>query len=217
MDFVTEENLIRLKVGMYGALLFFSFFTIIAVPVTTNNIGGCFLYRDATTGFGSASNCNYAVAMAVMFGLMYALFRLLVCIMLMLGKLNTEFVLLTDLFQLIYTAVDTVACFLVFISACILSSGINSGCDVVNDCSTLTIRDDDSVASRMHTAEAGAWISFILWLLLAAIGIFWLFRQGKIPFLSRPAAGDGGTQGGATAPASNMDTPPAVDAESTKY
>ena len=35
MNFVTEENLVRLKVGLYGGLFFFSFFTIIAVSVTT--------------------------------------------------------------------------------------------------------------------------------------------------------------------------------------
>ena len=35
MNLVTEENLVRLKVGLYGGLFFFSFFTIIAVPVTT--------------------------------------------------------------------------------------------------------------------------------------------------------------------------------------
>ena len=35
MNLVNEENLVRLKVGLYGGLLFFSFFTIIAVPVTT--------------------------------------------------------------------------------------------------------------------------------------------------------------------------------------
>ena len=42
-----------------------------------------------------------------------------------------RFVLFTDLFQLIYTAVDALALFLVFISACILSAGINSTCGAV--------------------------------------------------------------------------------------
>ena len=35
INFVTEKQIVRLKVGLYSGLIFFSFFTIIAVSVTT--------------------------------------------------------------------------------------------------------------------------------------------------------------------------------------
>ena len=54
-----------------------------------NNIDGCFLYTDES-GFGPSSNCNYAVAMAVIFQLLYGLFRLVTLILLMLGKFHSE-------------------------------------------------------------------------------------------------------------------------------
>ncbi|KAK7504325.1 hypothetical protein BaRGS_00004629 [Batillaria attramentaria] len=210
MHFVTEENLIRLKVGLYGGLLFFSFFVIIAVPVTQNNLSlnGCFLYLDIS-GYGPDSNCNYPVAIAVIFQLLYGLFRLATLILLMLGKFNSEFILFTDMFQLIYTAVDAVALFLTFIGACILSAGINSACDLPN-CEAIAAQlGDEDAVSRLHTAEAGAWISFIIWLVLVVVSVFWLFRQGKLPFFSRPAQTGDSTSGG-TSP--QMDTPPAADA-----
>lgn len=206
MNLFTEVNLNRLKLGLYGGLFFFSFFTIIAVPVTTNKLGGCLLYADKT--WGSDSNCNYCVAMAVIFQLLYALFRLVTLLLLVLGNLTADFMLFSDLFQLVYTGVDTVAWFLVFISACILSAGINSFCSDI-DCSNI------SHVSRMHAAEAGAWISFILWLVLMVVGIFWLFRQGKLPFISRAPAQSGDGTSGAQGTAPQMDTPPA--AEAPKY
>ncbi|XP_076442063.1 uncharacterized protein LOC143281043 [Babylonia areolata] len=211
MNLFTEVNLNRLKLGLYGGLFFFSFFTIIAVPMTTEDVGGCLLYAEAGKKAGSDSNCNYCVAMAVIFGMLYGLFRLVTLVLLVLGKLAPDFVLFSDLCQLVYTGVDTVAWFLVFISACILSAGINSFCStVIGDCSNYT------QVSRLHAAEAGAWISFILWLVLMVVGIFWLFRQGKLPFISRSAqAGDSGTQG-ASGTTPQMDIPPASP-EDPKY
>lgn len=222
MDFVTEQNLIRLKVGLYGGLLFFSFFVIIAVPVTTNNITNnyCFLYMEFLDA-GPASNCNYPVAMSVIFQLMYGLFRLVTLILLMLGILNHDFILFSDLFQLIYTAVDAVALFLTFIAACILSAGTNATCGSATwsttDCNLISKAvGDESAVSRMHTAEAGAWISFILFLVLVATGVFWLFRQGKIPFLSRSGQTGDSVPGATGATSPQMETPPATE-DTSKY
>lgn len=209
MNLLTEENLIRLKVVLYGGLFFFSFFVIIAVPVTTNKLGGCVLYFDPS--WGRDANCNYPVAIAVIFPLIYGLLRLISLVMLLLGQLSHDFVLFSDLFQLIFTAVDAVAFFLVLVSACVLSAGINKTCSQPSSssqsCNDILGTIDESFASRIHVAEAGAWISFILWLVLVVVGVFWLFRQGKIPFLSQPArqSADGGT-----ASASQVDTPPAT-------
>ena len=54
-----------------------------------NNINGCFLYTDRN-GFGPDSNCNYAIAMAVIFQLLYGLFRLVTLILMMLGRFHSE-------------------------------------------------------------------------------------------------------------------------------
>ena len=47
------------------------------------------------------------------------------------------------------------------------------------------------------------------------VGVFWLFRQGKLPFIGGGGAkaGDGGAGSGATAPQPNMETPPASDVD----
>ena len=54
-----------------------------------NKISGCFLYSDKSV-WGAASNCNYAVAMAIIFQLLYGVFRLITLILLILGKFNSE-------------------------------------------------------------------------------------------------------------------------------
>ncbi|KAL8565149.1 hypothetical protein ACOMHN_003936 [Nucella lapillus] len=205
MNLLTEVNLNRLKLGLYGGLFFFSFFPIIAVSLSKHYLNSCLLYAEKGK-VGSESNCNYCVAMAIIFGLLYAFFRLVTLLLVVLDKLAADFMLFSDLFQLVYTGVDAVAWFLVFISACILSAGINSFCsDKKPYCEQI------SDVSRLHVAEAGVWISFVLWLVLVVVGVFWLFRQGKIPFISRPAqSGDGGTSGASSGTSPQMDTPPAA-------
>lgn len=209
MNLVTEQNVIRVKMALFGGLFIFGFFVIIAVPVTTNKLDYCPLYFDWSKGRrGPDSNCGYVIAMAVIFQLFYTIYRLVIFLLLMLGRFPQEFFLVGDLFELIYTAIDTAALFLTFIAACILSAGINATCN--GNCNWLNAIDSNAL-SRMRTAEAGAWISFILWLLLVVLGIFWLFRQGKLPFLRRSAQASGtseATPGGQTP---NMGTPPASE------
>ena len=54
---------------------------------------------------------------------------------------------------------------------------------------------------------------------MVVVGVFWLFRQGKLPFVSKPAQpaqDEDGTPGAATAPGPQMETPPGTSDEA-KY
>ncbi|XP_070181124.1 uncharacterized protein [Littorina saxatilis] len=188
---LTEVNLRYLRIALYAALFIFAFFVVIPVPLTTK-IGGCFLFSDFSH-FGPYSNCNYSLAMAVLLQMLYTTFRLVVLVLALLGRLTNRSLLLTDNVEMVYTALDTVSSLLILISACILSAGIGYTCsDVPNHllCTDYQINGDDTAAHKMRVAEAGAWISFVLWLLLVHTGIFWLFRQGKLPFVFKAKASD---------------------------
>lgn len=80
----------------------------------------------------------------------------------------------------------------------------------INYCSVYCTRTTSSCKQPL-VLQAGAWISFILWLLLVVLGIFWLFRQGKLPFLRRSAQASGTSEATPGGPTPNMATPPASE------
>ncbi|CAL1547561.1 unnamed protein product [Lymnaea stagnalis] len=206
-DALNANTVLLLRLIIYGLLVFFSFFIFVGVAVMKDEVNGlCPLYH-----FGAVSNCNYPMAIAIIFQLFYILYRIVIILLLKLGKLNTEMFLLSDIMELIYTCIDAVTLLFTFIGACILSAGHNDTC---GDSSMFCT----NWVSASRAAQAGAWISIILWLFLVIVEFIYLFRSGKIPFLGGGVVTRTTTtsqQGGGASP---VDTPSYIpDDSGPKY
>ncbi|KAK3737903.1 hypothetical protein RRG08_028528 [Elysia crispata] len=219
LDLLNEPLLLRLRIVTYAILIFFSFFIFIGAAVMKDEFEGkCPLYSDIAAGKdGKLSSCNYPMAIAIMFQLLYLLFRVAILILFFLGKFNKDMFFFSDVMELVFEIIDCIAFFLTFIGACILSAGHNSACDGSANESYCDHAADWISASR--AAQAGAWISTIAWLLIATVGFLTLMRAGKIPFLggaSGPSAGPGqaAPDGGQQPP---MQTPPNNPDDMPKY
>jgi len=205
LDMVANPSVvIRLRIVVYAALVFFSFFIFIGVAVMKDtpwkvtqgiSFSECPLYCELTSSganfvwdCGSASNCDFPMAIAIMFQLLFLLFRVGTLVLLLLGKLTSDFVLFQDMMEVAYIVTEFFGFFFTFIGACILSAGFNTSCDSFN-CDDL----DYAFESPGKAAQAGAWLSTFLWLFVFLVGFLFLFRSGKIPFLggSKPAGTTG--------------------------
>ncbi|XP_005106359.1 transmembrane protein 179 isoform X2 [Aplysia californica] len=212
IDILSNPNLVlRMRLVAYGVLIFFSFFIFVGVAVMKDEAGGCPLYIGSDRRAGPSSNCNYPMAIAIMFQLLFLLFRIATLLLLLLGKFTTDFVLFTDMMELAYVVTDFCAFFLTFIGACILSAGTNDTCDTFK-C------DGTAWYSASKAAQAGAWISTFGWLFIFVVGFISLWRAGKIPFLGGGAAATTGASGGpADTTGPPMETPPNNPDDMPKY
>lgn len=200
-DALNDNTVLLLRLVIYGALVFFSFFIFVGVAVMKDEVNGlCPLYE-----FGAVSNCNYPMAVAIIFQLFYTLYRIVIILLLKLGKLNTEMFILSSIMELIYTIIDAVTLLFIFIAACILSAGHNDTCS-----DSFFAKYCTNWVSASRAAQAGAWISTLLWLFLVIVEFIYLVRAGRIPFLAgnaRQAAPTNTQQGGGASP---VDTPPHI-------
>ncbi|RUS72325.1 hypothetical protein EGW08_019917 [Elysia chlorotica] len=220
LDLLNEPLLLRLRIVTYAVLIFFSFFIFIGAAVMKDKFEfKCPLYSDVRTGQdGTVSSCNYPMAIAIIFQLLYLLFRVAILILFFLGKFNKDMFFFSDVMELVFEIIDCIAFFLTFIGACILSAGHNSACDgQYNEYYCDHVAD---WISPSRAAQAGAWISTFAWLFIAIVGFLTLMRAGKIPCLaggvSGPSAGSGqaAPDGGQNPP---MQTPPNNPDDMPKY
>ncbi|BFZ06945.1 hypothetical protein BsWGS_09984 [Bradybaena similaris] len=196
LDMFTENLVVRLRLLVYCILVFFSFFIFVGMAVFKDQYHGyCILYGSVI-----ASNCNYPMAIAIIFQLIYALARIVMLMLLFLGKLTTDMFVFSNILELVYVLLDVIACILTFIGACILSAGHNSlyGGSCPN-CNTAS-----------NVAQAGAWISTILWIVICAVGIIYILRAGKVPWV-KSGAGTSGGAGTTSASAPPQETPPSYE------
>ncbi|XP_059157333.1 uncharacterized protein LOC131941811 [Physella acuta] len=172
LDVVDLNFIILVRLAAYSVLVFFSFFIFVGVAVMKDNVGGfCPLYHP-----GPVSNCNYAMAIAIIFQLFYTLYQIVVLLLLKFGKFTTEMFLFSNVMELVYFCIDVVAFILTFIAACILSAGHNDTCGGRYSC--------EKFESASRAAQAGGWISTILWLVLCILVLLYMLRSGKIPFIT---------------------------------
>ncbi|CAG5132351.1 unnamed protein product [Candidula unifasciata] len=203
LDMLTENLVVRLRLVVYCILVFFSFFIFVGIGVfKDNHLGLCLLYYS---GYAApVSNCNYPMAIAIIFQLIYALARIVLLALLMLGKLTTEMFVFSNILELVYVLLDVIACILTFIGACILSAGFTGSSQYFWGSSKTSV----------DIAQAGAWIGTILWIILSVVGVVYILRAGKLSFTK-----SGGTSGGAgtsSPSAPPQEIPPNYD-QSSKY
>ncbi|XP_055879767.1 uncharacterized protein LOC106059894 [Biomphalaria glabrata] len=205
LDGLNINAVVLARLLSYAVLVFFSFFIFVGVAVMKDKYNGlCVLYI-----FGPVSNCNYAMAIAIIFQLFYALYRIVILFLFKIGKFTTDMFLFSDLMELVHLGIDLVALFLTFIAACILSAGHNANCGKYN-CT------DDIWVSPSRAAQAGAWISTIVWLLLFILEFLYMMRHGKIPFLPGARAQQSTTTN-QTGETPQVDTMPADQHSEIKY
>uniref|UniRef100_A0A0B7A400 MARVEL domain-containing protein n=1 Tax=Arion vulgaris TaxID=1028688 RepID=A0A0B7A400_9EUPU len=189
LDMFTENLVTRLRLIVYAVLVFFSFFIFVGVAVLKDKwFGQCILYFDGGYIAPPVSNCNYPMAIAIMLQLIYTLFRIVSLLLLVLGKFTPEMFLFSNILELVYVLIDIAATILTFIGACILSAGYNAAKKYIGD----------AALSAVNVAQAGSWISTFLWLFVAAIGVVYMLRSGKLPFM-RSGGAAGTTNTGPTA------------------
>jgi len=216
LDILSNTQMVlRIRIVCYGILIFFSFFIFVGVAVMKDKspsaiVGDasfCPLYysvEDGRANIGPASNCNFPLAIAIMWQLLFLLFRVGTLVLLMLGKFTSDFVLFSDMMEAAYVVTEFFGFFFTFIGACILSAGTNSTCDAVPGiCGSESLLADSYSASK--AAQAGAWISTFLWAGVFLVGFFSMYRAGKIPFIqSGTPASENATDGTSPQP-SNPD------------
>ncbi|CAL1547562.1 unnamed protein product [Lymnaea stagnalis] len=171
---VTVVNLARLVT--YSILVFFSFFIFVGVAVMKKEAyGNCPLYADGKAGFGPVSDCNYPMVIAILFQLLYTLYRIVLILLIkcgmQLGPFSTHF----KLVDLVHWGVDALGLLTTFISACILSAGHNYTCDRIGK-----VCGDRPWVHSSRSAQAGAWLGTCFWLFLVLIGFLHIWREGGI-------------------------------------
>jgi hypothetical protein len=206
-DILTENLVVKVRLVIYGILIFFSFFIFVGASVMKDRYSGyCPLYATISNISPPVSNCNYPIAIAIIFQLFYVLYRVVVLVLLVLGKLKTEMFVFSNILELVYVLVDLAACILTFIAACILSAGHN----------VAGLNYDDRFKTPSNIAQAGAWISTVSWLFITIIGVIYILRSGKLPFMRNSAPATTGNTGPAVTGVQHVETPPNYN-EPPKY
>jgi hypothetical protein len=211
-DMLTDGLVLRIRLIVYSQLIFFSFFIFIGVAVMKNNFfGECPLYIKQIKSISHykappISNCNYPMAIAIIFQLLYILFRFAVLGLVVFGKLSQEDSAFNRMRDVFYVLTDVAAGILTFIGACILSAGMHANFYSFSDISS-------AGQTSLNVAQAGAWISSVLWLIVSVVGLLYIVRSGKLPFMQSSGAA---TSGPAATGVQHVEAPPTYN-EASKY
>jgi len=209
------DGVLRMRIVVYGLLFFFSFFIFVGVAVMKDEAHpwDCPLYIDNLIEQPPVSNCDFPLAIAIMFQLLYILFRLGTLLMLLIGKMTPDSMIFTDMMDFAWVVTDFFGFFFTFIGACLLSAGTNESCDYLAD----KTNNDDYCSdtqdwySPSQAAQAGSWLSTLLWLLVFIVGFLSMYRMGRIPFLggtSMPNTKAAASAGTGTPSSPDQQTPP---------
>ncbi|KAK0059793.1 transmembrane protein 179 isoform X2 [Biomphalaria pfeifferi] len=181
-DIFTLNNASLARLVLYSALFCFSFFIFVGVAIVKSEANGsCPLFLNYR--YSTVSLCNYPMVIAIIFQLWYSLVRLVYLVLFKLGKLPNPFPTHFNLIEFICLCVDAGSLILTFIAAIILSAGYNTTCSNHNK-----ICDDLRWAHAARVAQAGAWISTILWIVLITMCAITLWRAGVLPWMIKNPA-----------------------------
>ncbi|XP_059157313.1 uncharacterized protein LOC131941804 isoform X5 [Physella acuta] len=111
--------------------------------------------------------CTYALVASILFQLCYCLYRFITMVLLHFRKISENHIIFAPGIQRLYILHEVIVTILTFVSACILSAGINSSCSNIT-CSL------QNWYSAGQTAQAGAWISTFIFVALTTFGVLYL-------------------------------------------
>ncbi|XP_067680028.1 transmembrane protein 179B-like [Haliotis asinina] len=193
MAFVMSARLILIvRTVLYAVIILCSFVIFSALAVSMNkHDNNCLLYAEVKKTFGSASTCNYSIAVAVIFCLLCPIAVIVLTVLTFIGIVKDKLIQFAELPFLIQVIADGVAFFFVLISACTISVGFKTLCDSIggrscSEAAVFPIHDKskkDFFYSNLAAAEGGAWTAAILWLVQLIGGLFVLWRNGRLPCL----------------------------------
>ncbi|ESO86159.1 hypothetical protein LOTGIDRAFT_235530 [Lottia gigantea] len=199
----STDVILLVRTVLYGAIFILSMFIFAPMANQMNTHDGlCVLYGDAEAveGYSEKTTCNYTIAIGVLFGFIYGGIMTVVGVLSLLGKLKKPENFSGVLF-LINVILDLISFILVLITACMISVGFQALCNSL--ISILQIKSDscqqvylkipstgerDEFYTPLAVAEAGAWISFVIWMLQVVIGVFLLWRNNMIPCIKNNSA-----------------------------
>ncbi|XP_071080589.1 transmembrane protein 179B-like [Haliotis cracherodii] len=150
----------------------------------------CLLYADLTKQtYGSVSTCNYNIAIATVFCLLYPIAVIVINVICIVKNITIPY---QELSFLIHVVADGVAFFFVLVAACTISVGFKLLCDgMVGDtgipCSSAAVINEhsgkDFFYQNLSAAEAGTWTAVTVWLVQLIGGLLVLWRTGRMPCL----------------------------------
>ncbi|CAL1547563.1 unnamed protein product [Lymnaea stagnalis] len=172
---LTVPVLIKIRCGLYACLIFFSFFIFAGVGSMMSKVG-CPLNGSH---FGSyltyyAGSCYFALVVSIVFQLIYCVFRLISTLLLNLGILGNQLFIYGPNFQVMYVIFEMIVTLFIFISACTLSAGVNTTCNILY-CT------NQSWYSAAKAAQAGAWLSTLIYVTADIVGVLFLRRTNALP------------------------------------
>ena len=204
---LTESLVSKLRIGIYTALIVFSF------PIFIGTSKMAELYREPeyicplylefedakpdsnesqqTTPNGtnlgelhpSVERCYYPITVAIVLQLIYMLIRMCIVLAYVLGEIAEDSCVFSDKMESFFILVDFLGFFLTFIGACILTAGTFVTCN-----HSICSEKDPWVVSSA-TATLGAWISVILWFVVFVLAFIFQIRHMSIPWLASSIRG----------------------------
>ncbi|XP_046576474.1 transmembrane protein 179B-like isoform X1 [Haliotis rubra] len=183
------------RTALYAAIIICSLVIFSALAVSMNkHENNCLLYAEVKKSYGSASTCNYSIAIAVIFCLLCPIAVVVLTVLTFIGIVKDKLMQFAELPFLIQVIADGVAFFFVLISACTISVGFKTLCDSIVGgtnipCSKEAVipghdkSKNDFFYENLSAAEGGAWAAVILWLVQFIGGLFVLWRNGRLPCL----------------------------------
>ncbi|KAK0059795.1 transmembrane protein 179 isoform X2 [Biomphalaria pfeifferi] len=166
LTFLTNALIIKTRLVLLGALIFFSFFIISGVGIMTSKSGMCPLFN---LKHWSKGVCDFAIAVAVVLQLLYCTFRFVPALLLFVGKLRAGAIYFDYSVQRCYILGELNFTIIVFVTAALLSSGVSSSCSSF-DCNQV------DWFPAVQAAQVGAWLSSIIYVILLALDIMALQR-----------------------------------------
>ncbi|XP_067680025.1 transmembrane protein 179B-like [Haliotis asinina] len=192
---MSARLILIVRTVLYAVIILCSFVIFSALAVSMNKYeNNCLLYAEVKKTFGSASTCNYSIAIAVIFCLLCPIAVIVLTVLTFIGIVKDKLLQFAELPFLIQVIADGVAFFFVLISACTISVGFKILCDGVVDETNVSCSTASELVQLVHgkskgfyenlsAAEGGAWTAAILWLVQLIGGLFVLWRNGRLPCL----------------------------------
>lgn len=175
-DRLTVPVLVKIRCLLYASLIFFSFFIFVGIGSMMSQVGFCPLNGSYYKGYWTyySGSCYFALIVSVVCQLIYCIYRLISTFLLQLGILGNQSFIYGPKCQVTYVVFEMTVTLLIFISACTLSAGVNTTCH-------LLYCKDISWYSAAKAAQAGAWLSTLIYVAADIVGVLFLKRTNVLP------------------------------------
>ncbi|KAK6182858.1 hypothetical protein SNE40_010447 [Patella caerulea] len=201
MGLPKERLFLVIRTALYALIFLLGMFIFSPLSLQMNvHDGNCILYAERNSDYPSKSNCNFCIAIGVLFCFIYG------GLMTIIGALRLlEIISDSEKFKgvlfIVNVVVDAVSMFLVLVTASILSAGLKAVCDsftpVGYHCRDIFLivnssGEHDTFYNNLAIAEGGAWICFIAWIVQTVLGVFIMYRNNiiRIPCLKNSSSTD---------------------------